>query len=146
MSLTRLNVFKSMYKVFGYFGLSVERSGDSHSFFGSDIWTSWIGISGSGKWVVLVTYSADLAVQIAGIMNKEDTGDITTDLVIDVLGEVNNIIAGQIKGFLDPLADISTPKVDENVECEDIFPDTEPMVELNFRCAEKLCKVVVLAV
>jgi len=131
-------------KVVEAFVQPVEAVPGSPSFFGADIWSSWIRLDGARSWIVLVTYSAELAVQLAHSMYQDDLGAITTDMVMDATGEITNILAGQYKVLLDPQADLATPVVEENMEYEDLFPGPEPLFEINIASRGNLVKVVVL--
>jgi len=144
MSLTRESVFEAAQGVLGSFGLSTEMLAESHSFFGSDIWTSWVQVTGTGQWVVLMTCSSDLVVKIAAAMFEMEQDEISDDLVVDAVGEMTNMISGQAKGLLDPAADMSTPSVKENEECEDIFPDAKALADVQLQCDGEVCKVMIL--
>ena len=144
MKLSPESVHLFTRKVFKVYGQTTEVLDDSLSFYGSDIFTSWIQLEGTGVWTVLVTYSKELAAEIAHNMYKDDLDEITTDLVMDVAGEMTNILAGHLKVLMDPLAATSPPSVEENVEYEDLFPEANPVVELNLTCQGNPCKVVVI--
>ena len=55
-----------------------------------------IGLSGIVKGAVIVSMKADLAIKLADILAGPGHVDMDTD-VVDAVGEINNIIAGNIK-------------------------------------------------
>ncbi len=142
MLLIKDNVFEVAQNVMSSYSLPLELIDDPYSFFDSSIWTSWVRISGTSSWVVLMTCTAELAVQVAASMNSMEISEITDDIVIDAVGEINNIITGQLKGMLDPVADMSIPEISDGEDYEEIFPDAELLVDLNLRCSGETCKLV----
>jgi len=55
-----------------------------------------IGLSGVVKGAVIVSMKADLAIKLTDMLTEEGHKEIDAD-VIDAIGEINNIIAGNIK-------------------------------------------------
>jgi chemotaxis protein CheX len=55
-----------------------------------------IGLSGAVKGAVIVSMKADLAIKLTDLLVGSEHSDIDAD-VIDAIGEINNIIAGNIK-------------------------------------------------
>jgi len=55
-----------------------------------------IGLSGVVKGAVIVSMKAELAIKLTDILAGEGHTDIDAD-VVDAIGEINNIIAGNIK-------------------------------------------------
>jgi len=55
-----------------------------------------IGLSGAVKGAVIVSMKADLAVKLTDLLAGEGHSEIDAD-VVDAIGEINNIIAGNIK-------------------------------------------------
>jgi len=55
-----------------------------------------IGLSGVVKGAVIVSMKADLAIRLTDLLTGTQNDDINAD-VIDAIGEINNIIAGNIK-------------------------------------------------
>jgi chemotaxis protein CheX len=55
-----------------------------------------IGLSGVVKGAVIVSMKADLAIKLTDMLTGADHSEIDAD-VIDAIGEINNIIAGNIK-------------------------------------------------
>jgi chemotaxis protein CheX len=55
-----------------------------------------IGLSGAVKGAVIVSMKAELAVKLTDILAGEGHTEIDAD-VVDAIGEINNIIAGNIK-------------------------------------------------
>ncbi|WP_461258025.1 chemotaxis protein CheX [Treponema sp. R80B11-R83G3] len=55
-----------------------------------------IGLSGVVKGAVIVSMKADLAIKLTDLLTGSEHSELDAD-VIDVIGEINNIIAGNIK-------------------------------------------------
>jgi len=55
-----------------------------------------IGLSGVVKGAVIVSMKADLAIRLTDLLTGTTNSEINAD-VIDAIGEINNIIAGNIK-------------------------------------------------
>ena len=55
-----------------------------------------IGLSGAVKGAIIISMKADLAIKLTDLLAGEGHTDIDAD-VVDAIGEVNNIIAGNIK-------------------------------------------------
>jgi len=55
-----------------------------------------IGLSGVVKGAVIISMKSDLAIKLTDLLTGTEHGEIDAD-VIDAIGEINNIIAGNIK-------------------------------------------------
>jgi len=55
-----------------------------------------IGLSGAVKGAVIISMKAELAIKLTDLLAGEGHTDIDAD-VVDAIGEINNIIAGNIK-------------------------------------------------
>ena len=55
-----------------------------------------IGLSGVVKGAIIVSMKADLAIKLTDLLAGEEHTEIDAD-VVDAIGEINNIIAGNIK-------------------------------------------------
>ncbi|MCL2758618.1 MAG: chemotaxis protein CheX [Treponema sp.] len=58
--------------------------------------TAVIGLSGVVKGAVIISMKADLAIKLTDLLTGAEHDEIDAD-VIDAIGEINNIIAGNIK-------------------------------------------------
>jgi len=55
-----------------------------------------IGLSGVVKGAVIISMKTDLAIKLTNLLTGDTRSDIDAD-VVDAIGEINNIIAGNIK-------------------------------------------------
>ena len=137
-------IFAGTKSVMDSFSFEVAHKEDAHAFFGMDIWTSYIEVTGTGAWVVVCEFPSDLAARVTEGIFCLSADEISGDLIIDALGEVSNMLAGNIKGLLDPVAQLSVPAVEENVESVDIFPEANCLTEVNCQLEELVFKVKLL--
>ena len=70
-----------------------------------------IGLSGKAKGIVVLSLNKEAALQATSVLLKEQHSEMNTD-VIDAVGELTNIIAGNAKAQLEHLAlSVSLPTV-----------------------------------
>jgi len=55
-----------------------------------------IGLSGAVKGAVIISMKSDLAIKLTELLTDDNHSEIDAD-VVDAIGEINNIIAGNIK-------------------------------------------------
>ena len=68
---------------------------DPDKAFGWDI-SAVIGLSGVVKGAIIISMKSDLAIKLTDLLTGSEHNEIDAD-VIDAIGEINNIIAGNIK-------------------------------------------------
>jgi chemotaxis protein CheX len=73
--------------------------------------TGCVHLSGAWGGSVLVETSADHAQQAAEAMFAADPGSLSADEVSDALGELTNMVGGNIKGLLPAPSSLSLPSV-----------------------------------
>ncbi len=89
----------------------------------------------TGEWQGTVTLYApkDLGKKIAASMYALEESEIDEQMVQDVMGEITNMIAGNIKSLLPTPCSISLPSV--AVTDYDLHhPGSEPITAVNFVC------------
>lgn len=99
----------------------------------------------TGEWQGTVTLYAPKALgrKIAASMYAMEESDIDDQMVQDVMGEITNMIAGNIKSLLPTPCSISLPSV--AVTDYDLHhPGSEPLTTVNFKCDEHPFLVVML--
>jgi len=74
-------------------------------FMDKDTQTDWdisavIGLTGEARGAVVISMKADLAAKLTGILTKKDHSGLDDD-VVDAVGEIVNIIAGNVKHDLE---------------------------------------------
>lgn len=79
-----------------------------------DVTTS-VDIGGAWEGTVSITFSRALARQLAASMFAYDDGEVSTDELVDALGELANIVGGNVKGFLPGPCRLSVPRVEPAV-------------------------------
>src|SRR5579871_3746634 len=95
-----------------------------------------VEIRGKCQWVVEVITDIALAQNIARVMFLSDDGSVTSDEIRDALGEVANMIGGNLKGIMGDEAELSLPTVhDRWTHCNPSTPaDCEMTFEFNGSC------------
>lgn len=89
----------------------------------------------SGGWVgsVIVTCPRDVAVRIASRMFELDPEEVEDELVHDAVGEVVNMIGGNVKGLVPGPSQLSLPAVATGVHTRLAVPGSRPITQLSFR-------------
>ena len=82
-----------------------------------DFMTGCIQITGAWQGAVTVDCSIGLARQIAAVMFGVEVFETMPDEVSDALGELTNIISGNIKSYLPEPSNLSLPAVAEGIDC-----------------------------
>ncbi len=106
--------------------------------------TGMISITGSWKGVVAVDLPATLARRAAAAMFGTEPDETPHDEVKDALGEVANMVGGNLKSMLSPPCAMSLPSVIEGREYEVSVPGSEKVTEVGFKCQDLEFRVVVL--
>lgn len=79
--------------------------------------TGCVNVSGAWQGSVFVQCSADLACGLAETMFMADPGSLTADEVGDGLGELTNMVGGNIKSRLPGPSRLSLPSVAQGASC-----------------------------
>jgi chemotaxis protein CheX len=106
--------------------------------------TGCIYITGAWQGAVKVECSGGLARRVAAIMFGADVCDVTPDQINDALGELTNIIGGNIKALLPEPSHLSMPAVTEGTDYLFSVPGSRPMAEMSFTCEGKPFQVTIL--
>lgn len=77
---------------------------------------SSVHITGAWEGSVTVVLPWDLAVDVAATMFGMPALELTTDEVLDAVGELANIAGGNVKGMVDGEAHLSLPTVAEGID------------------------------
>lgn len=99
----------------------------------------------TGEWQGTVTLYApkDLGKKIAASMYAMEEPEIDDQMIQDVMGEITNMIAGNIKSLLPTPCSISLPSV--AVTDYDLHhPGSKPLTAVNFQCGDFPFLVVML--
>ena len=93
-----------------------------------------IGLSGKAKGTVVLSIEREVALNATGVMLMERPGQINAD-VVDAIGELTNVIAGNAKAQLEHLnMSVGLPSVITGKgHCID-FPSHSKPIAIPFRC------------
>ena len=89
-----------------------------------------VSISGGWSGHVVVSCSSDAARQAAAAFLMMDAGEVSTDDVADVMGELANIVGGNVKSMLPAASFVSLPQVVEGSHSAVRWPACEQVTEL----------------
>jgi chemotaxis protein CheX len=106
--------------------------------------TGCIQITGAWQGAVTLECSGGLARRLASIMFSADVCDLSPDQISDALGELTNIIGGNIKALLPEPSQLSMPAVTEGTDYLFTVPGSQPMAQMSFTCEGKPLQVTVL--
>jgi chemotaxis protein CheX len=143
-------------------------SNDDISNFTKNIWSSFLGldvipaehttlkptdrpyVSGcvtfAGQWNGAVTIDCcmELAREAAGKMFEMEPGSVSSDEVRDALGELVNMLAGNVKTVLPDSCNISLPSVTQGTDYQISISGGEVVCRLGFKCENKAMLVTLL--
>jgi chemotaxis protein CheX len=95
----------------------------------SDVVAS-VSVSGGWSGHVVVSCSTTAAKQTAAAFLMMDAGDVSTDDVADVMGELANIVGGNVKSMLPSSSFVSLPQVVNGAEAGVRWPACHQVTEL----------------
>ena len=91
-----------------------------------------VNITGSWNGTVLLFCSAAMAGQVAGLMLGSDPAALSPGDISDTVGELTNIIGGNIKALVPPPAQLSLPSVITGVEIQVSVPNSRVLETCSF--------------
>ena len=91
-----------------------------------------IQITGGWEGAVTIECSADLARSMAEDMFGMEPGEAADDEILDALGELVNVVGGNVKALLDGGADLSLPAVTSGVDYTVVVPGSTETCKLGF--------------
>jgi chemotaxis protein CheX len=94
--------------------------------------TGSVDISGSWNGTFYLSFSNTAARQAAAKMFDQDPGDLSDADISDAVGELINIIGGNLKSLLPPPALLSLPKVTTGLPTPTHLHEAEMVSELRF--------------
>lgn len=97
--------------------------------------TGCVQITGSWDGAVLLTVSTAFARQATETMFASD--DVTEDDVIDAVGELTNMVGGNVKSLLPAPSQLSVPSVASGERYTVHLPGTTPLHELVLGCGSE---------
>ena len=104
------------------------------------LFTGWVEIAGAWKGRLLVGCSESLTRRFASIMYAKPAAELAEQHCRDALGELANIIAGNVKALLPGDTEISPPTVTEEAGAWHV-PDAGQVSEVAVDCEGELVRV-----
>ena len=105
--------------------------------FGTRTLTGCVQFTGEFEGAALVHTTAALARRLASVMFMADEDSLSLEEVQDALGEISNMIAGNIKPLLPGPARISLPSVVEGQDYTVIVPGSRSVCRASFQCLDQ---------
>lgn len=107
--------------------------------------TAFIQIAGTWEGAVVCISSTDLVRRAAGAMFGMQTDELTTELLFDALGELTNMVGGNLKALMPGPSYLCLPAVIEGSDYSVRVPSAMPMADASFVCQGELFTVKILA-
>lgn len=101
-----------------------------------NLMTGIIGISGSWQGSVVLCVPAQHAVVAAEAMFAADPGSLDASEVADALGELTNMVGGNIKSLLPEPNALSIPSVTGGTDARVFVPGARPALSVALRCGD----------
>jgi len=96
------------------------------------VMTAIVDINGDWNGSVAVRCRRSIAEQIASVMFDSPAPDLTSDDVVDALGEFANMAAGAVKGMLDGEKYLGLPTVGEGSDYTMVVPHTTEVLGVEY--------------
>jgi chemotaxis protein CheX len=109
-----------------------------------NVYTCCIQISGKWEGAVTVECSNTLARRIAAIMFSSDPLEVNSEQVMDALGEMTNMVGGNIKSLLPEPSRLSMPSVTKGSDYIFTVAGGRSLARLTFQCDGKPFQVAVI--
>ena len=94
--------------------------------------TSWVQISGGWTGAVVLSLGVDVARIAAGLMLDAEPGDVAEDDLIDVVGELANMIGGNVKALVPEPSQLGLPNVVEGKSYSMHLPGSQEVSRVGF--------------
>jgi chemotaxis protein CheX len=101
---------------------------------GARTFTGCVQITGAWEGAVTVHCSAELAKVLTAAMFVVDPDDTTQDEVTDALGELANMVGGNVKALLPEPCRISLPAVADGMDYRLSVPGARPVTAVTWTC------------
>ena len=117
-----------------FLGLNIRPTPRMDAAWGRELLTGCIHISGTWEGVLTLECPVGLARHVAGIMFSEDSCAATPNEILDALGEVTNVTAGNIKALFGGACHLSMPAVAEGPDHRLTIPRGRVVIRQDFDC------------
>jgi chemotaxis protein CheX len=125
-------------------GLTVERGIGNDAMQGDQTIRACVHISGAWEGVVTVESTNGLARRAAAILLGVEEADATPEELSDTLGELTNIIGGNIKGLLPEPSRLSVPAVFQGSESNLTVKGSRLVSAVGFHCEGQPLRVALM--
>jgi chemotaxis protein CheX len=125
-----------------FLGLQLERApgGDQAPVGGM---SGVVTISGAWQGAVVLQCSEQHAVAAAEAMFEAEPGSLSSEEVADALGELTNMVGGNIKNLLPEPSSLSIPSVSGGDDSRVFVPAARPVLEVPLRCGDTVIRITV---
>lgn len=106
--------------------------------------TGCVTISGAWEGTVVLDCGADLAKQAAAIMFEMEAEEIEAEEIRDAVGELVNMLGGNIKSLLPEPCKLSLPVVVQGQDYSTNIPGSQVIGQATFRCQGQPLQVMLL--
>lgn len=103
-----------------------------------------VRLRGDWEGAVTLNCSATLARQLAAILFDIPEQNTTAEQTLDAMGELTNIVGGNIKGLLPQHSQLSSPSVTEGIDYLALLPGGQVVSKVAFECLGEPMFVVLL--
>jgi chemotaxis protein CheX len=103
-----------------------------------------VHLNGDWEGIVTLNCSAALARQLAATLFGISVQSTTSEQTQDVLGELANIVGGNIKRLLPESSQLSLPSVKEGSDYLSLLPEGEIISEVAFECLGEPVLIILL--
>jgi chemotaxis protein CheX len=106
--------------------------------------TGCVSITGAWDGAITLDCSATLARKLAAIMMRQDPEKTTSDDIADALGELTNILGGNVKRLLPGPSKLTLPAVAEGRDYHVKIAGSQLLSEITFSCEGEPMRVTLL--
>lgn len=107
------------------------------------VMTGLVGITGAWQGSIVVRCSSAHAAAAAEAMFAAEPGSLEQSEVADALGELTNMVGGNIKSLLPEPSSLSIPSVTGGTGHQVFVPAAHPVLEVGLRCGDDAVQVTV---
>lgn len=113
---------------------------------GEEIVSACVHISGEWNGSVILSCSATLATTVAGAMFDLEPEDVDEELLHDAVGEVANMIGGNVKGLVPGPSQLSLPAVATGIHTRLAVPGSHAVTRVGFDSGTEAVHIVLMEV
>ena len=135
MVLCENRIFEMTAELFeAMFGLNIQKLAEIPSRNGNTLLTSHVNISGNWIGSISVESPFPFAQRITSLLFDMNPDETSADEIHDAMGEISNVLAGNIKELLPDSCQLSIPVVTEGSNYKIIIPGCELKNRIDLEC------------